>query len=149
LGESSLTLSEPPSTQGLPRRAYLADFSDRSFDLDFDAENFQNITGLDVTNDDVPSLSFFDKKKEKRINLGLGKDSKPLLALWGEGQKEYTAAYLTDDGISLVDPHQHTRAVLGSTRLENTKTGSTEETGPSSVTLFDKNGKLLWRAPLE
>jgi hypothetical protein len=39
------------------------------------------------------------------------------------------------------------RAVLGNVGLENTRTGSTESTGPSSLIMFGKNGRVIWRAP--
>src|ERR1051326_1814902 len=39
------------------------------------------------------------------------------------------------------------RAVLGNTYLENSRTGSKETTPLSSLVLFDKEGKVLWKAP--
>jgi hypothetical protein len=49
--------------------------------------------------------------------------------------------------LSLSDKEGHLRAVLGPTSLETVKTGATEETAPGSLTLFDKEGKVIWQAP--
>jgi hypothetical protein len=34
----------------------------------------------------------------------------------------------------------------GSTSLETVRTGATETTAPGSLTLFDKNGRVMWQA---
>ncbi len=39
------------------------------------------------------------------------------------------------------------RAVLGHTTLENPRTGVKEQRPPSSLVLFDKDGKVIWKAP--
>jgi hypothetical protein len=49
--------------------------------------------------------------------------------------------------LNLYDANGQLRAVLGSTDLETIKTGATEKTAPSSLTLFDKDGKVMWRKP--
>ena len=49
--------------------------------------------------------------------------------------------------LSLYDEDLKLRAVLGSTRLQNTGTGSTEIRAPSSLVLFDEEGKVVWSAP--
>ena len=41
-----------------------------------------------------------------------------------------------------------TRMVIGVTRLK-TPTGGTRKTPPSSIVLFDKEGKVIWKAPKE
>ena len=43
--------------------------------------------------------------------------------------------------------HDRVRAVLGATRLTTPSTGSTEIRAPSSLVLFDEEGKVLWEAP--
>ncbi len=45
------------------------------------------------------------------------------------------------------DASGNTRAVLGSTVLETTQTGAVEKRPPSSLVLFDKDGKVTWSAP--
>jgi len=49
--------------------------------------------------------------------------------------------------VSLFDEKGKGRAVLGSASLETARTGAKEITAPSSLTLFDSKGKVLWRAP--
>ena len=41
------------------------------------------------------------------------------------------------------------RAVLGSTSLEITKTGTKIKRSPASLVLFDKEGKVLWQTPTD
>ena len=54
---------------------------------------------------------------------------------------------LEDALLSLYDDEQRPRAVLGTTRLKHPDTGSTEIRAPSSIVLFDEEGKVLWSAP--
>jgi len=56
---------------------------------------------------------------------------------------------VTKDGphLSLNDEKENSRAVLGSWSLEAVRTGETEVIAPSSLTLFDKEDKVIWRAP--
>lgn len=49
--------------------------------------------------------------------------------------------------ISLSDENGIDRAVLGATSLTTTRTGTVEKRAPSSLILFDKDGKVLWKAP--
>jgi hypothetical protein len=49
--------------------------------------------------------------------------------------------------LNLYDADGQLRAALGSTDLETIKTGATETTAPSSLTLFDKDGKVMWSRP--
>ena len=49
--------------------------------------------------------------------------------------------------LRLIDTQGKTRTVLGTTDLVNTKTDQETKTAPSSLVLFDKDGKVLWKAP--
>ena len=49
--------------------------------------------------------------------------------------------------VTLSDTEGKARAVLGTTGLVDTKTGEETKTAPSSLVLFDKDGKVLWQAP--
>jgi len=75
---------------------------------------------------DGPSLALLDEQGTPRAGLGSGKNE-PALVLYDEKGTR--------------------RAEFGSALLEETRTGATETTGPSSVRLFDKDGKTIWRAP--
>lgn len=50
-------------------------------------------------------------------------------------------------GIELLDNAKTLRAVLGTTRLQTTRTDIVESRPASSLVLFDKDGNVLWRAP--
>jgi hypothetical protein len=49
--------------------------------------------------------------------------------------------------LAFFDAEQRRRAVLGVADLQTVTTGATTKTGPSSLVLFDKDGKVIWRAP--
>ena len=49
--------------------------------------------------------------------------------------------------LTLFDEARRERATLGHTTLEVTRNGSIEERSESSLILFDKNGKVLWKTP--
>jgi hypothetical protein len=49
--------------------------------------------------------------------------------------------------VVLLDNPKTVRAVLGKTNLETVRSGSVETLPLSSLVLFDKGGKVLWRAP--
>ena len=56
----------------------------------------------------------------------------------------------TPDGLAhaaVFDKPGKLRAVLGSKAPETTRTGATETVAPSSLMLFDKEGKVIFRAP--
>ena len=71
-------------------------------------------------------LGFYDRAGKPRTLLSLDKD---------------------EPALEFVDQSGTTRAVIGNASLTNSQTGSTENTGPSSVILFGKNGHVVWRAP--
>jgi hypothetical protein len=74
-----------------------------------------------------PTLQFMDGGGEYRTIMDLGPDGSPSLEF---RDRKGTA-----------------RAVLGTAGLRTVRTGSTERTAESSLVLFDKDGKVLWRAP--
>jgi len=49
--------------------------------------------------------------------------------------------------LELYDTADKLRAVLGNVDLETARTGIVETRPPSSLVLFDKEGKVLWRVP--
>ena len=49
--------------------------------------------------------------------------------------------------LDLFDNDGKLRAALGVTDLQITRTGASEKTAPSSLTLFDKEGKVIWQSP--
>jgi hypothetical protein len=81
--------------------------------------------GLDLRSDGDPSFSLYGAKGRDRANMQLDSDSAPSLCL--------------NDAIEA-------RAVLGSVYLKDPTTGTTEHRLPSSLVLFNQNGKVLWSA---
>ena len=80
-----------------------------------------------VAADTERAALFFTRGARERLWLGLGSDGSP--------------------SVSLTDYQGVTRAVLGVTSLETSATGATESLAPSSLVLFDREGKLIFRAP--
>ena len=103
------------------QRAGLASSPDPHFGLS-DHEGKVRV-GLDVFGGE-PHVSLFDKHAEIRVDIGV-----------------------RDPAVSLYDTDGRLRAALGATKLEMTRTGPVEQTPESSLVLFDKEGKVLWRAP--
>jgi hypothetical protein len=95
-----------------------------------------------------PSLLLDDEKGTQRVMLVAAKGG-PELDLSDEKGTSRADLITSKNGPGLLldDEKGKPRAVFGAMQLETTRTGATEETGPSSVTLFGKNGKLIWRAP--
>ncbi len=74
------------------------------------------------------------------------------LAIFSEDRKQQTKLFMSvsPDGsasLELYDKDGNKRAVLGSTSLETTDTGTVTKTAESSLVLFDKKGKVIWKAP--
>lgn len=157
-------------TAAFPREAELALKSDGSAGLDFTGEEFATQAGFDIDKDGTPHLGLFDsdgertrlevdahgkpslnffnnKSGEQRLQLGLTASGDPVLSMYGKGTKAYGGTYLRDDGITLADEQGKVRSVFGKTTLETERTGATETTAPGSLTLFDKNGRVIWQVP--
>jgi hypothetical protein len=76
-------------------------------------------------------------------SLGVDADG-PDLMLLGEPGKGQT--WLAQDTFSVTDA-QGFKAVVGVTETETIKTGESHTTSAAAVTLFGKDGKVIWRAP--
>ncbi|HEY3412218.1 MAG TPA: hypothetical protein VGM51_04065 [Armatimonadota bacterium] len=94
-------------------------------------ENGQTRAFLDTTKDG-PSLNFLDAKGASRCGLFLGKEG-PVLGLLDEDPKG--GAKFGANGIFLRDANGTVRATLGTIATE------------TSILLFDRSGKLVFRAP--
>lgn len=66
------------------------------------------------------------------------------LAVQGVGNQR---AFLFGNRLILTDSTGRDRAILGTAELKDTRTGSTEISAPSSLVLFDEEGKGVWSAP--
>lgn len=85
-----------------------------------------------------------------RVSLAATPESTGLL-LFGKGEEEVIASLAAqEDGpvaLELRDERGRPRAVLGCTSLETPHTGAVTMLPPSSLVLFDKEGKVVFRAP--
>jgi hypothetical protein len=98
----------------------------------------------------APSLDLSDKDGKKRASLEVLQEN-PSLDLFDNDGKVRASLEMNGDAASLdlFDKTRKTRATLGSASLETIKTGATEQTAESSLVLFDKKGKVIFRAPTE
>jgi len=89
-------------------------------------------------------LWLFNSESYEGIKLELDADKKPSLELHST---DFRAVAVLGPSLELYDSTGDLRAVLGSTELKNNRTGSTEIRAPSSLVLFDEEGKVVWSAP--
>jgi len=111
--------------------------------------NAEQRAGLELDDRDNPGVYLYDKKGEARASLALNDAGYPDFSLLDAQKRIRADLELDGEGspsLTLNDPKQ-ARAVLGSSYLKNTTTGSTEHRSPSSLILFREDGKLLWSAP--
>jgi hypothetical protein len=111
-------------------------------------------------------LGFYDENGKPRIAVfaGGGEGGKIGIALWDRNTNLYawyggsvinfsengkSRTVIGKDGLYLFDENEKLRAVLGVAELEKTKTGEGITTAPSSLVLFDKEGKMIFKAPSE
>jgi hypothetical protein len=103
--------------------------------------------------EDRSGLEVRDEKSSWRASLLTGENDAPFLAMWDkEGEMTVHLGYQpaeADAGpsLSLSDQEGHVRATLGSTELVTVKTGATQRTAESSLVLFDRENKVIFKAP--
>jgi hypothetical protein len=80
-----------------------------------------------------------------KVRAGLTMTAKgPGLTLYDPAGK--IRAELSEDSLEITDAQQF-RAVVGVTALGTIATGESDTTSAAAVTLFGKDGKVIWRAP--
>ena len=98
----------------------------------------------------APEVLLIDKSNKVRVKLEIEGDGEPRLALYDGARQPRVAVGTQSDGgpgVVLLDENGRPRAALGSRWLEQRNTGAVEERPDSSLVLFDKDGKIIWRAP--
>lgn len=88
----------------------------------------------------------------RQVGLELKSDGNADLKFSASNSREQLGLAVDNDGgphLDLFDNRGRLRAVLGTVNLERTRTGATEKTAPSSLTLFDKKEKLIWQIPAQ
>ncbi len=91
------------------------------------------------------------KGKDRASLVADGAGSVFLVMFDGQGKTRANLS-VSNDGPSLIfyDAEGHQRTIVGSTTLVGShvnENGISEKAPPSSIVLFDKAGKLLWRQP--
>jgi hypothetical protein len=109
-------------------------------------EEVRIVAGLQVLKTGA-SLTLGNENEQARVSLGFDQGVSSL-RLWDENGKSSVGLEVSRVGptISLDDANGALRAVLGTSAL-GPDAGEIEITAPSSLLLFDKEGKVLWRAP--
>jgi hypothetical protein len=115
-----------------------------------DADGKRRVS-LFVQADGTPDLDLLDKEEDARAGLVVV-DDRPFLVMTDKERRVtvhlgYPIAGGGGPALSLWDQEAQVRAVLGSIELMNTKTGATERTAESSLVLFDRENKVIFKAP--
>ena len=96
-------------------------------------------------------LAFTGKNRRLRINLGVFRqiDDLPFFLLHDEQGRTRIDLSVFQGGPSVIvqDTNKQARAILGYIGPEHFARGVTQQRPPSSLVLFDKDGKLIWTAP--
>jgi hypothetical protein len=128
-------------------------------------DNAGKLRGFWEATDEGADLVLCDAAEKPRAELGVAADS-PVLALFDAAGKlrawlNVTAlgprlalydaagnagAWLYQDRLSVTDA-QGFNAVVGVTGTQTVATGESHTTSAAAVTLFGKDGKVIWRAP--
>lgn len=136
-------------TTGKPR-ARLSLLPDGGTGLTLFDQNGKARAGLGLLPDGWPALTLVDQNGKLRAKLSLLPDGRPALTLADQNEKPRAllSLYQPDGGpaLDLFDQNEKPRAVLGQTALE-TATGTLEQRPASSLVLFDRDGKVIWRVP--
>lgn len=90
-----------------------------------------------------PTLTLADTAGKPRVWLGLGAEG-PALTLADTAGKP--RAQLQEDSLFLQDAQQF-KAVVGVTGTKVINTGESRTTSAAAVTLFGKDGKVIWQVP--
>ncbi len=93
-----------------------------------------------------------DEKGKERASLVADGAGSVFLVMFDGAGKTRANLSVSNDGPSLIfyDQAGHQRTIIGSTTLVGShvnENGIAEKAPPSSIVLFDKGGKLLWRQP--
>jgi hypothetical protein len=93
-----------------------------------------------------------DEKGRERASLVADGAGSAFLVMFDASGKTRANLSVSNDGPSLIfyDAAGHQRTIIGSTTLVGShvnENGIAEKAPPSSIVLFDKAGKLLWRQP--
>lgn len=97
-------------------------------------------------------FTLVDSKGKERASLVADNAGSVFLVMFDTARKTRASLSVSNEGPSLVfyDAAGQQRTIIGSTTLVGShvnENGIAEKAPPSSIVLFDKSGKLLWRQP--
>ncbi|MGH9442338.1 MAG: hypothetical protein ACRD16_08675 [Thermoanaerobaculia bacterium] len=115
---------------------------------------------LKLAGDGSPALSLSDDGKRTRAEVSLGPEGSPKvelkdetgkprgsIAIGAEGGAAIVLAGSPCSSVKLLEDDGSIRAALGCTALKEAGSGKSESTEPSSLVLFDKRGRVVYKAP--
>jgi len=105
---------------------------------------------LGLLPDGSPSLNLIDKDGNIRMAVGMKPGGSPSLNLYDKTQTNRAVLATLPDGspaLVLFDKAGETRALLGSNFPMRMHPEEIETRPASSLVLFDKDGKVTWKAP--
>ncbi|MBI4589738.1 MAG: hypothetical protein HY725_12950 [Candidatus Rokubacteria bacterium] len=128
----------------------LAALRDGAVALELRDRSGRSRASLGVQPNGAARLGFYDQDGKARAGLSTMTAGVPILSLFDKAGTPRAALRLLPDGaptLELLDDETHTRAVLGHTELATARKGTVEKRPAASLVLFDKDGKVIWRAP--
>ena len=105
---------------------------------------------MGVLNDGLSYVRLNDKSGKSDCYLSVGDDGNSQIVLWDNSNKPRGLWKVTKDGntsLQIYDESGSMRASLGNTEITARKTGEGRQLAESSLVLFDKDGKVLFKAP--
>ncbi|HEY7675583.1 MAG TPA: hypothetical protein VIG69_00825 [Candidatus Methylomirabilis sp.] len=105
---------------------------------------------LFLTHDGSSTLAFSDRHRASRMVLNAIDNGPMGLFFYDGGGRLRSLLDVEPDGspaLALFDENRTSRAILGHTQLEGGKAGKIEKRQASSLLLFDRAGRVIWRAP--
>lgn len=96
--------------------------------------------------DTIPNLALFDTSGSTAAVLSAGPGA-PTLALRNGAAGGAVIAQGNGPSIGLIDGEQRVRAIFGSTQLVTERTGTAQNLAPSSLVLFDREGRIVTKLP--
>jgi len=149
LDSTGLSIYEPPNEKPVANYNFMGfNAQSKSGEVSLDWTG-----GLQIKYDDTiafldPAVGLYLKDGTGRLFISaLDEDGASLLLTSGRSGMSFSVTPSEEPNLSLLDKKGDTRAVLGRTTLDHTRTGSTEIRAPSSLVLFDEEGNVVWSAP--
>ena len=107
--------------------------------------------GLALFPREKPGLFLYDLQGRTRALVGLSDSGVPAIGIYDRAGRERAllsmGPQLGEPALALYDQEAHLLALLGGTEFEETYRRSIAKRSASSLSLFDRDGNVLWQAP--